>query len=207
MSPEVKEFIEKNIEHIDKAEFELLYTSLNDLWGSYGSTAVTARRISEFTETLLSAGIDPLNYLEGIPGNYLYRSTDYVKNLRSDRRLNHIATDAFAFNYALENVDVNVAHVDGNAFSFCINLQGVKLQSTLDIELIAFNSCKSLVEVELPKTLQRIKRFAFSSCDNLKEIKFNGTMKEWSSVILEERWAAGSNIKAIKCTDGSVVDI
>ena len=93
MSPQVKKFIEENIEYINRAEFKLLYISLNAMWNSFGSTVKTVRQISEFTEVMLKAGIDPLDYLEWIPECYLYMSDTGIKNLNSNKKLNDIAAN------------------------------------------------------------------------------------------------------------------
>lgn len=207
MSPEVKKFIEENIEYIDKAEFKLLYISLNAMWNSFGSTVDIARQISEFTEVMLSAGIDPLDYLEQIPKCYLYMSNTYIKNLSSNKKLNDIDADAFSLNHVLETVNVNTEYVSRNAFFSCSNLRSVKLQSTVNMDFGAFRSCKALTEVELPKTLQHIGYFAFFGCNNLKEIKFKGTMEDWSNIKREDNWAGrsdglGTSVIEIKCTNG-----
>ena len=90
MSPQVKKFIEENIEYINRAEFKLLYISLNAMWNPFGSTVETSRQISEFTEVMLNAGIDPLDYLEWIPECYLYMSDTGIRNLNSNKKLNDI---------------------------------------------------------------------------------------------------------------------
>lgn len=207
MSPQVKKFIEENIEYINRAEFKLLYISLNAMWNSFSSTAETSRQISEFTEVMLNAGIDPLDYLEWIPECYLYKSNTYIKNLSSNKKLNDIAANAFYLNSVLETVNVNTEYVSRNAFCSCANLRSVRLQSTIDIELDAFGSCSALTEVELPKTLQHISIFAFDDCDNLKSIEFKGTVKDWLNVKLESNWAGrsyelGTSVIEIKCIDG-----
>lgn len=207
MSPEVKKFIEENIEYIDKAEFKSLYISLNAMWNSFGSTVDTARQISEFTEVMLSVGTDPLDYLEWIPKCYLYMSNTYIKNLSSNKKLNDIDADAFSLNHVLETVNVNTEYVSRNAFFSCSNLRSVKLQSTVNMGSGAFRSCRALTEVELPKTLQHIGYFAFFGCNNLKEIKFNGTVEDWSNIKREDDWAGrsgrlGASVIEIKCTNG-----
>lgn len=207
MSPQVKKFIEENIEYINGAEFKLLYISLNAMWNSFGSTVKTVRQISEFTEVMLKAGIDPLDYLEWIPECYLYMSDTGIKNLSSNKKLNDIAANAFYLNPVLETVNVNTEYVSRNAFCYCTNLRSVRLQSTIDIELDAFGSCRALTEVELPKTLQHISTFAFDDCDNLKSIEFKGTVKDWLNVKLESNWAGrsyelGTSVIEIKCIDG-----
>ena len=102
---------------------------------------------------------------------------------------------------------MNTKYVSRNAFCYCANLRSVRLQSTIDIELDAFGSCRALTEVELPKTLQHISTFAFDDCDNLKSIEFKGTVKDWLNVKLESNWAGrsyelGTSVIEIKCIDG-----
>ena len=61
----VDEFIEKNIEQIDKNDWTNIYNK------AVGELDI---RTSELTLKLLKAGINPLNYLDYIPSMYLHSS-------------------------------------------------------------------------------------------------------------------------------------
>lgn len=212
MSPEVKKFIEKNIKHIEREEFKLLYISLNALWNSFGATENTKRFIGEFTEVMLGAGINPLSYLENIPKCYLYRSDTYVKNLNISKKLVDINAFAFCGNTTLESVNVNTEYVESGAFSQCVNLQRVELKSTVELGSDSFAACSSLTEVKLPKTLQYIKYSAFYGCDNLREIKFEGTVTDWLNVKINPGWmrrseGLGVATIEIKCANGILNEV
>lgn len=66
MNTEIKEFIEKHIDLIEDGRFEELY-KLQSKW----YTVELARLVGIFTETLLSADIDPAKYMKKIPPFYL----------------------------------------------------------------------------------------------------------------------------------------
>ena len=63
MIPELKQFIEENIDLISDNEFNDIYNKIK----SYSFTRL-------FTEAMLEAEINPLNYTEAVPPRYLYES-------------------------------------------------------------------------------------------------------------------------------------
>ncbi len=71
-----------------------------------------------------------------------------------------------------ENVSLN-----NKAFSFSPVKKVVFKNPELEIGKYAFNYCKSLQEVVLPKTVKLINEFAFADCANLKSIQLPSTMK------------------------------
>ena len=64
MIPELKQFIEENIDLISDNEFNDVYNKIK----SYKFTRL-------FTEAMLEADINPLNYMEAVPARYLHEST------------------------------------------------------------------------------------------------------------------------------------
>ena len=63
----------------------------------------------------------------------------------------------------------------------------------------AFEKCKRLEKVFLPKSIVFIERSAFLECDGLKEIHFNGTEEEWQAVQKEEGWNKGASEFLVVC--------
>lgn len=63
----------------------------------------------------------------------------------------------------------------------------------------AFEKCKRLEKVFLPKSLVCIERSAFLECGSLKEIHFNGTEEEWQAVKKEEGWNKDASDFCVVC--------
>lgn len=68
----------------------------------------------------------------------------------------------------------------------------------------AFADCLSLVSVTLPESLKIIGNFTFYQCTTLTEVNYNGTMEQWSSISLGNRWKYSAPFTVVHCTDGDV---
>lgn len=66
----------------------------------------------------------------------------------------------------------------------------------------SFSDYSLLKQVNLPRSLTRIGRYAFLNCSDLDKVIYNGTIEEWNSVKCENGWKDGCAVKRIECTDG-----
>ena len=66
MSSEMKEFIEKNIDLIEDNKWDAVYRKI--------TPSINHAFVKTFTEVLLEAGINPLNYIDYVPNYYLFES-------------------------------------------------------------------------------------------------------------------------------------
>lgn len=75
------------------------------------------------------------------------------------------------------------------------------------IDYECFRNCEELKEINLPKTITRIRRNVFYRCDQLSEIKYEGTVADWKKVEKDDAYDTESvwDLRDIKvvCTDGS----
>lgn len=149
MIPELKQFIEENIDLISDNEFNDVYNKIK----SYKFTRL-------FTEAMLEAEINPLNYMEAVPQRYLYASD-----------IQHI------------DIPVGIIVINKYAFAGCHQIEEVTIpEGVIKIGEGAFMSCDALEKLHLPSTLKYIDVAAFQSCANLKEVTFGGTTKQWIAV-------------------------
>lgn len=180
MTNEVKEFIEKHIDLIEAEEFKKLY----DLTRAKITSREDPSFTGEFTETLLSAGIDPAKYMKEIPSHYLEQSSiqSYV-------------------------VPHGVTSIGASAFSYCTSLTNITIpDGVTSIKRGAFSYCSSLMNITIPNTVTEISVEAFSSCTNLKSITYLGTKDQWNKIKLGRQWKTSSRrLKEIKCTDGTII--
>lgn len=68
----------------------------------------------------------------------------------------------------------------------------------------AFENCKDLRGVILPKSLVGIGKEIFIGCDSLVVIGYAGTKVDWKNLHLATNWQRGSSIKKIMCADGEI---
>lgn len=204
MRTEVKEFIENNIDEINRENFKPLYDRLSAM---AFADFLNRSMVSNFTETLLGANIRPLEYLTYVPDFYLYRTSIPFKYLELDTPLHHVGTLAFAFIDSLEEVTLNVLNVNVSAFLYCKSLKEVTLKETTVIDAQAFSLCEKLEKVRLPATLKKIQHAAFKSDTSLKEIVFEGTQSQWKRIMKDGWRDINPSPITIHCSDGSVIDI
>ena len=109
----------------------------------------------------------------------------------------------------------------------CVNLTSATLPSTLKempnvfmlgcpIESITIpegvivtnyqfvTQCESLKTINLPSTISKLGRNTINECPALETINFNGTKKQWNSVVKDEHWLRNSGSPTIHCTDGNI---
>lgn len=166
MIPELKQFIEENIDLISDNEFNDVYNKIK----SYTFTRL-------FTEAMLEAEINPLNYIEAVPSRYLYESK-------------------------IQHVDIPVGIIVINKYSFadCRQIKEVTIpESVIKIGEGAFMNCHSLEKLHMPSTLKYIDVGAFQGCMNLKEVTFAGTTKQWIAV--KDIDGSLLQFEPIKCSD------
>ena len=166
MIPELKQFIEENIDLISDNEFNDVYNKIK----SYKFTRL-------FTEAMLEADINPLNYTEAVPPRYLYESN-------------------------IQHVDIPVGIIVINKYSFacCRKIKEVTIpEGVIKIGEGAFYNCTSLEFLHLPSTLKYIDTAAFAMCTRLKEVTFAGTVKQWIKV--KDNDGSLLQREPVKCSD------
>ena len=190
MFPELKKFIEENIDLIEAGDFDQLYKMNVD--------------VPKFTQVLLEAGIDPLKNLTYIPPNYLCE-TD-IKEFTVPSHITRIGNSAFWSCEILNKVTLpeGLMFIDDDAFAECHNLWQINLPSTLEyikddafaetnlhhvvipdlVKLIprhCFEDCKQLETVKLGKFCYRVGERAFGECDKLRYVQLNEGLGEIGS--------------------------
>ena len=96
MNKEIKEFIEDNKDLIEENEWDELYEKLDTI------KPFQLSLIGEFTEILLQAHIDPLEYMKEVPAFYLDRRTVPYESYSLPSSIKGIKAFAFAFTEGLK---------------------------------------------------------------------------------------------------------
>ena len=85
------------------------------------------------------------------------------------------------------------------AFSGCKNLQNVVFEdnaSLVNLDDWAFEGCKALESIILPKSLQMLGTWLFADCDNLKSIFYEGTIEDFWKALDKTNWLLKPDLKS-----------
>ena len=162
--PSLLKFIQDHSKSINDNNFEELYNLIS--YGHYDF------EIYDFTELLLSAGIDPLPYMETIPDNFATYSE--IMHRKFPNSIKEIGDEAFRSNLKLETVVFpnNLIAIGENAFRNCKELQEIILPDTVTyIGNSAFQSCNSVSKLHISTKLTEINKYAFDGLKNLKVVE------------------------------------
>lgn len=136
MNEQVKKLIVKYKELIDNNNFAPVYGNL--------VIDSAPEIIGEFTQTMLSVGIDPI-----VDGNLKYMPSYYVSCL---------PIKTF-------NIPTTIIRLDGGCFAYCEELEHITIPENIKhIGRYAFAEC-GLKELYIPKTVEKIDGNAFFQTD------------------------------------------
>lgn len=173
MDAEIKEFIEKNIDLIEREDFEKLYEIINNGSGTGGMHRAVFT--CKFTETLLEAGIDPTKYMKEIPQDYLKGAS--IQSYVIPSNITSIGDEAFYGCSELMSVTIpnSVTLIGDSAFSDCSSLTSITLPDSIThIGGYAFDGCRGLTGIIIPDKVTFIGYSAFEDCRNLTGITIPG---------------------------------
>lgn len=203
-------------EALQKSDLDIVYDTL------------PSNLVSQFTQLMASLNIDPLNYLEYIPDDFLANTS--LKSINIPDHIKEIGDSAFSDCSYLEYITIpdSVTSIDNSVFYNCSNLKSITIPDKVtriysftfyncsslksitisgDIRTIdnyAFRGCSDLTSVTMSNRVKHIGNWAFKNCISLTSINYTGTKDQWSKIKLEDEWDENSPIKTIHCTDGDI---
>lgn len=172
VTKEIADFIRSNVEYLNNKDLEGLYDKLEFY------------ERKQLTYAFLSAGIDPLLYMENIPKSYA--STLDMSGMKFHSRNRRIGA---------------------KAFSNCSGIETLVIPEGMEtIGVMAFYGCHDIREISLPKSLKVIHKKAFDECPGIAQITYAGTQEEFDNLtpmlaFSQYDWGA---IPVI-CSDGETV--
>lgn len=195
MNQVVQKFIEENIELLDSNNFDKLYQKLHE--------ETVGSNVSELTEVLIAADIDPLEYLRYVPESFMEMSM-YRWVPEMPQNIRYIAKFAF---YASDVMDAiipgHIKFIGERAFESCAELETLKIfHGCEELRESCFCDCNQLQNIELPSSIKRIDNYCFSECEGTDHIKYIGTKQQWEHIVKGKDIFLRSTIKKIVCTDG-----
>lgn len=139
----IKNFIKQTTHLIESNDWLTFYEEANDYLSS-----VT---ISEITEMLLKAGVNPLIIIDTVPSGFLFKS--HIEKFK---------------------LPSNIKIIGESAFEQCKELTTVTFNEGLEsIKAYAFEKCGSLgPNIYFPDSLREIGNLAFNRCKSIKALSF-----------------------------------
>lgn len=161
--------------------------------------------IPRISKLLYSIGIDPLDYMDEVPENFIL-GCDEIQSFTIPNHIKRIGSDAFLGCGGLTNITIpnSVIGIDDGAFYSCDKLMTVTIGDNVTyIDNHAFYECGNLKSVTIPNSVIQINYDAFVGCRRLKSINYLGTMSDWNKIEISDK-AFSKALKEIKCKDGII---
>ena len=119
---------------------------------------VSTTIIGRLTQLLLEADVDPLEFMDTVPSNYLYGT-----NIKQFKVINP-----------------NIERLNARAFSGCFELMEIDFSNTKlhSIGSNCFLNCVKLKEIKLPNTIRVLSNTAFQNCNALEKVYINCNKKD-----------------------------
>lgn len=185
--------------------------------------------ISEVSQILINSGINPLDYLNAVPENFLFGSD--VTSIKIPSNITEISMHSFAYSN-VESIKIpnSVTYMGINAFQECKKLKNITFSNALkEIPKNACLDCTSLSYVKIPEGVEKIMQRAFFGCDklnnvtipksikfigvtafpdNLKELTYSGTITEFRKIAMDSFYDDNDDYNraldnvVIHCADG-----
>ena len=192
---ELSKFIKAHVNEINNNNFAKVYEDTND-------SLTPCLLTSKLTELFLDAGLEPLEYMQAIPANYLAYSK--LTSITIPENITSIGRCAFSGCDSLTNITIpdSVTSIGSAAFENCSGLTSIVIpDSVTSIDHWAFQYCTGLTSATIGNGVKSISRYAFWDCASLKDIYFNGTKDQWNVI---KKIDSGIKNCTIHCTDGDL---
>lgn len=192
---ELSKFIKAHVNEINNNNFAKVYEDTND-------SLTPCLLTSKLTELFLDAGLEPLEYMQAIPANYLAYSK--LTSITIPENITSIGRCAFSGCDGLTNITIpdSVTSIGSAAFENCSGLTSIVIpDSVTSIDHWAFQYCTGLTSATIGNGVKSISRYAFWDCASLKDIYFNGTKDQWNVI---KKIDSGIKNCTIHCTDGDL---
>ena len=192
---ELSKFIKAHVNEINNNNFAKVYEDTND-------SLTPCLLTSKLTELFLDAGLEPLEYMQAVPANYLTYSK--LTSVTIPENITSIGRCAFSGCEELTNITIpdSVTSIGSAAFEHCSGLTSIVIpDSVTSIDHWAFQYCTGLTSATIGNGVKSISRYAFWDCASLKDIYFNGTKDQWNVI---KKIDSGIKNCTIHCTDGDL---
>ncbi|MBD5092172.1 MAG: leucine-rich repeat domain-containing protein [Clostridiales bacterium] len=117
----------------------------------------------------------------------------------------HQQTLIIGFANSIIPTDGRVARIGDYAFQDCKDLKTITIpRGVTYIGMSAFIRCKGLTSIYIPNSVTAIETDAFKDCHNLEKINFGGTMEKWKAISKwQHTWDLAEDF-VVHCADGTL---
>ncbi len=202
----IQDLLQENVELLNANDFEKLYDIIFQSGYSHIGIADHDKRASNLTYILINAGIDPLNYINAIPAEFLKNSISLI-SIDVPNNIKSIGPYAFKGCKNLETIVISngVTTIGYEAFRNCSSLTSVTIpNSVTSISNSAFYDCSSLTSVTIGNGVTSIGEYAFDGCKSLESINYLDTKKHLYSIISQFSLYGIPKNYIIHCKDGDI---
>lgn len=211
ISRDVENFIQDHVEEINNNDFSSIYIEIKENFN------LSSIEVGMLSKIFLLSGINPLDYMNYVPSNFL-RNVKDISNIGIPDRIEEIEEHAF-FNSALKSIKLppnllimgdfcfaysgitkieiptKVSAIGSGILQKCYNLKEVIFRTKEIYRLPShiFSDCVSLIDVKLPDNLTGIDHNCFGGCTSLTMIDLPSTI----SNIYDKAFGGCTNLKQI----------
>lgn len=158
----------------------------------------------ELTCLLYAADVDPLQYLDYIPEDFLYGTS--VEGFNFHPHLKEIRDNAFRGCTELLKITIpgNIKSTGAGAFAGCKKLTSVLLEDGVkEIGTEAFANCYELADMSIPRSVKKIGEDVLWGNYNSSKIRYEGTKADWQRIKIHK---GNERLQtcAILCSDGAL---
>ena len=165
---DIKIFIESHADLINDNAWGQIY---EDAYATFGEA------LGLFTDAIIAANINPLDFLEYVPAYYMIGSSE--KKLDIPEGVKYIQDDAFAES-KLEYINLpnSLQTIGDNAF-ISSNIREIHFPPNITfLGYSAFEACWKLKEINMPDSITRMSSFCFAYCSDLERVKLSANLKQ-----------------------------
>lgn len=226
ISYETKTFLNVNSKLLKSEDIKALYNKITPGYVTENYNYL----ISEVSQILINSGINPLDYLNDVPENFLFDSD--VTSVKIPSNITKISMQSFTYSN-VESIKIpnSVTYMGISAFRECKKLKSIIFSNALkEIPANTCLDCTSLSYVEIPEGVEKIMQGAFLGCDklnnvtipksikfiavnafpdNIKELTYSGTIAEFKKIAMGNFYNNDHLVRAldnvvIHCTNGNL---
>ena len=161
--PEIQAFIEDSeiIKLIDNGDFDSIYA--DKIAYAYSDTLDIEEFTGAFTEAMLSADINPLDYMKYIPPCFLYASD-----------IEHFV------------IPDHIKDILYSAFDLCDKLKHIVLHKNIEVvHNYAFYGCDQLTSIDIQNPNCSISEVGFPAF--IPVVRYDGTLEQWRDFITKNK--------------------
>ena len=176
---EISKFIKAHVNEINNNNFAKVYEDTND-------SLTPCLLTSKLTELFLDAGLEPLEYMQAVPANYLAYSK--LTSITIPENITSIGRCAFSGCDSLTSITIpdSVTSIGSAAFENCSGLTSIVIpDSVTSIDHWAFNYCTGLTSVTIGNGVTSIDNGAFSDCEELESVIISGNITSINEVVFD----------------------